>query len=281
MLGNSTTICRNNPYLSKLAETPEIILRKKTEWLQQLPQHYQRAQQEDMLEHTHARFAFFEEMAQCQPNQVHCIGGPCRKDESKIACGTSYDTLTEGCIVYSIGGNNKWTFELDILQRTPCEVHTFDCTGPITRFTKPTDPRIHFHHICLGSEPKAGKELCRGIGKCGETWTLADMASKLGHNQIDLYKMDIEGFEWPVFQSLFHSDNKGDDNAHLPMQLLVEIHYKTQFSELGPRRKDFKYPKDIVDLQKNLLELGYFVTNRDDNRACKHCTELTLMRVQC
>ena len=35
----------------------------------------------------------------------------------------------DGCIIYSIGGNNEWQFELDLLQRTKCHIHTFDCTG--------------------------------------------------------------------------------------------------------------------------------------------------------
>lgn len=285
-LRSDDNVCRANPYLSTLKDNTSTIISRKLKWLQRLPQHYEEADTEKMMEHTHARFGFFEEMAPCQPDKVVCIGGKCRDDTSKIACGTSRTTLSEGCVVYSIGGNNQWQFEQDIVKTTPCEVHTFDCTGPRSRFqTDDKDPRIHFHHICLGTEyePAVPDEKCvrndkGNLIKCGETWTLAHAAAKLGHKRIDLYKMDIEGFEWPIFQSWF--DYKGD-NSHLPMQVLVEVHYRTQFPVLGPHKADFKFPKDMIVLQKSLLELGYYVTNRDDNKYCQHCTELTLTRVQC
>lgn len=60
-----------------------------------------------------------------------------------------------------------------------------------------------------------------------------------------------------------------------------QIHYQTQFGALHPDRKDFKNPTDIVELQTHLLRMGYVIAVRDDNRACAHCTELTLIRIQC
>ena len=62
------------------------------------------------------------------------------------------------------------------------------------------------------------------------------------------------------------------------MQVLMEVHYQ-----------DIKvihdYPThsavDLVRFQGNLLRMGFVVIHRDDNPACKHCTELTLMRVAC
>ena len=37
----------------------------------------------------------------------------------------------------------------------------------------------------------------------------------------------------------------------------------------------------MIQLQEHLLKMGYVVSIRDDNKRCKHCTELTLLRVQC
>ena len=34
------------------------------------------------------------------------------------------------CVVISIGSNGEWEFEEDIVKRTRCTVHTFDCTVP-------------------------------------------------------------------------------------------------------------------------------------------------------
>ena len=37
----------------------------------------------------------------------------------------------------------------------------------------------------------------------------------------------------------------------------------------------------MVELQDHLLHMGYIVVVRDDNQRCRHCTELTLLRVRC
>ena len=52
------------------------------------------------------------------------MGGECGADDSKMVCGL--DLLKAPCVVYSVGGNNMWSFELDILANTECEVHTLD-----------------------------------------------------------------------------------------------------------------------------------------------------------
>lgn len=221
--------------------------------------------------HTHMRFEAFEVMGAC--NEVDCIGGACGRDVSKTACGVK-DTLEEPCVVYSIGGNNQWEFELDVLAKTPCEVHTFDCTGNITRFQVPENPRLHFHHICLGTENKENDT--------GEFWTLNKMTDTLNHKQIDLLKVDIEGYEFPLFQSWPNREHKTYERTVLPMQVLVEVHYQTQMPELSNwHRGDWKYVTDMVNLQEHLLKMGYATIFRDDNRFCPHCSELTLVRVRC
>ena len=129
------------------------------------------------------------------------MGGPCGSDTSKIVCGMKELTHRtsandEKCIVYSIGGNNQWQFELAVLQETPCEVHTFDCTGKVSRFRKPHDDRLKFHHICIGSRHEDAPSECVGKAKCGETWTLLEIQQYLGHK-----RSDIEGHEWPLLES--------------------------------------------------------------------------------
>ena len=87
-------------------------------------------------ENTHKRFDAFAVMGKGCEQQ--CIGGSCRQDTSKITYGVT-ENMVAPCVVYSIGGNNEWQFEQGILDHTPCDVHTFDCTGPITRFDKKPD----------------------------------------------------------------------------------------------------------------------------------------------
>jgi hypothetical protein len=221
--------------------------------------------------HTHDRFQAFQEMGSCEQT---CIGGACRRDVSKIACGVDTKNMEAPCVVYSVGGNNEWQFELDVLQKTPCEVHTFDCTGDIERFQVPEDPRLHFHHICLGTTNKKTET--------GQFWTLDQMTSTFNHTKIDLFKIDIEGYEFPMFQAWPNRNHKTYDTAVLPMQVLVEVHYQTHMPELSGHRKiNWKFSTDMINLQEHLLKMGYAVINRDDNRRCFHCTELTLVRIRC
>jgi len=131
---------------------------------------------QEVDKHTHTRFKAFEEMATCQQT---CVGGACSNDQSKIVCGLdNLKQQNEKCVIYSIGGNNWWKFELDLLEHLPmCEIHTFDCTGPRSRFQVPKG--IHFHHVCLGTKnvpapPTSAKpESQRSVNDIvGEFWTL-------------------------------------------------------------------------------------------------------------
>ena len=233
--------------------------------------------------HNWDRFSAFQVMGECTQN---CIGGPCRADVSKITCGVDEEVMEAPCVVYSVGGNNQWQFENDVLAKTPCEVHTFDCTGPKERFVKPDNDRLHFHHVCLGSKnvdapaPEDRPDSVQSVH--GEFWTLRKMQQALNHTQIDLFKVDIEGYEFPMFEAWPTLTEISAATAVLPMQVLVEVHYQTHMPELSWHRKvDWKWSNDMVNLQKHFIKMGYAVVVRDDNRRCHHCTELTLVRMRC
>eukprot|EP00977_Amphora_coffeiformis_P017908 scaffold6007_cov183-Amphora_coffeaeformis.AAC.32 len=282
-------VCTQNPYLHSIDESLDEVGSRAVKWLSEMGTHRQKAADPFLSTKgsRHARFFPFEEMATC--HQKDCVGGSCGDDESKISCGL--DALKDGCIIYSIGGNNKWAFEVDLLRRTPCKIHTFDCTGRIDRFRKPTSDRLHFHHICLGIENKPMPvKPCQGPRAiCGEMWTLLEIQRRLNHTRIDLLKMDIEGFEWPIFESWpeIEKDPKMSEQTLLPMQIMVEVHYHTNIKELlqhyniSTERDYFRFPQHFVDLQAHLLKMGYSVVVRDDNEHCGHCTELTLLRTAC
>ena len=152
------------------------------------------------MKHNHDRFFPFDPLASCK--NFSCVGGDCGADEAKIICGFEELQQKKICIVYSIGSNNQWKFELDMISRTQCNVHTFDCTGDFARFHKPSHSRIHFHHICLSNKNAAPNLSCdKSRGICGATMTLNEIQSMLSHRRIDFLKMDIEGYKWPVFES--------------------------------------------------------------------------------
>lgn len=188
----------------------------------------------------------------------------------------------EECVIYSIGGNNKWEFENDLLEQTKCHIHTFDCSGKVSRFDVPNNDHLHFHHICLGAARLEGigedNPNCDYKHLCGDTLTLEDIQRKFGHTTIDLLKLDIEGWAWPTFDI-------ERTNATMPMQLLMEVHYDIDGNGRGVRgvvhTETMRSATDMLRFQRHLLGLGYVVVHRDDNPACRHCTELTLMKVAC
>jgi hypothetical protein len=288
---NTKRVCHQNPYVGALESSLEKIAGEMDSWLENIGNHVAKGSSAEMTEPDHSRFFPFEVMSECK--EKSCVGGPCRSDTSKIVCGldqlqkeTGRLRGADACIVYSIGGNNQWEFESDLLEKTPCEIHTFDCTGSRDRFIKPDNARLHFHHVCLGTQHESALPAieCKGKRKCGETWTMLEMQQKLKHTRIDLFKIDIEGFEWPLLESWPAIADSGADGLVLPMQILMEVHYRTPFTSFlspGNKGEDFRWGRDMVNLQAHLLRMGYTVVQRDDNKFCYFCTELTLVRTRC
>lgn len=281
-----SSFCSRNPYMPSLNTSLSSIATQAQNWLNNMDRHLLEANKPEFLSHTHDRFYPFQTMSSCK---YSCVGGPCGEDQSKIMCGVEQLQGSKQCVIYSIGGNNMWDFELDLLNKTSCKIHTFDCTGSKARFHKPENDRLTFHHICLGSVSHPAPQIdCTRKGRgtiCGPIKTLKDIQSMLGHTQIDLLKFDIEGYEWPIFESWPAISDGLSASFVYPMQILVEIHYETHFSDLWlpnhrPRR-EFRFATDIVRLQSHFLRMGYAIAVRDDNRFCKHCTELTLLRFHC
>lgn len=280
------TPCITNPYKDSLNEPFDVILAKVQRWfdfeeahhLQMLATNVQYA--EFYSQHDHQRFFPFDVMAPC--GDLQCVGGECSDDPSKIMCGLNHLSQIDDCIIYSIGSHNHWEFEQDMLKKTKCQIHTFDCTGQAARFTKmPNSDRQYFHHICLGGTERKGLgagKACKSVASlCGDTMTLGQIQTLLGHSKIDLLKMDIEGWEWPIFDI-------ERTNTNMPMQVLMEVHYNAGRHGGTPgvvHDHAMSSAADIIRLQSHLLELGYVVANRDDNPWCAHCTELTLVRVSC
>lgn len=302
----TSRICSQNPYFDSLSEPFQLIDNLNQQWLtDRLDQALENATScaNDICQINHQRFFPFHPHTDCKKRS--CVGGECFQDTSKIVCGMDAMKQTKGsgsrngassnspdkeapCIVYSIGGNNQWEFELDILNTTDCVIHTFDCTGFERRFRKPDNPRLHFHFVCLGTENKPANHSCRARKKeqCGEIWTLQRMQQTMHHSRIDLLKIDIEGFEWPLLESWpLLSDTRASSEVLLPMQLLLEVHFITLFKVLwvpgADPVKEFKYPVDMVRLQERFILMGYSVVVQDDNERCTHCTELTLIRTRC
>lgn len=149
---------------------------------------------------------------------------------------TSY--LNKNSVVYSFGVGDDISWDLALLQEVGCDIHAFDPTPYSIEWVSKQQlpPQFHFHPYGVadydgvaGFNPKMthpnNKNLSMSIFKYGNPPTiplpvkrLSTIMKELGHDHIDVLKMDIEGTEYPVIR-----DMKG-----IPIrQFLVEMHNPT------------------------------------------------------
>ena len=132
-------------------------------------------------------------------------------DGGKWTCGVrEMADRAEGappCIVYSFGSDGNDIFEKHLERLAPrCEVHVFDPTSaPLERW------HFHSYGLCASGDSFSAKGQqfpCKG---------LPAIMGELGHQHVDILKMDVEGAEWEVI-------SKTDWRALKIGQLLVEVH---------------------------------------------------------
>lgn len=220
---------------------------------------------------------------------VRCPGGPLQRmgsaaDGGKLLCGLDGLRARKACVVFSIGSNGQYDFEQAFLKETKCEVHTFDChyQGGASQHKG----RHFFHPVCLG-----GKTEQRRAGNATlEYKTLADLISMTGHSQVDMLKMDIEGFEYESLTGL-----RFKDSCRFPAQIAIELHWTALYQMTAFLRDRHSWQHMIWPMHdlslaelavffEYLAELGYAVVSREDNplslpgTGC--CSEFTLVRVE-
>ena len=156
------------------------------------------------------------------------------------------DLVHSGSIVYAFGVGEDITFDLALVERFGLTVHAFDPTpksidwlrrqalpeqfilhpygiaardGDVT-FHPPENP-AHVSHSMLDTSGGSANSITVPVRRLGT------IMSELGHDRVDLLKMDIEGAEYEVIEDLCVSGIR-------PRQLLVEFHHR--FPGMGPSK---------------------------------------------
>jgi len=126
-----------------------------------------------------------------------------------------------GCVVYSIGSNGDFQFELavqNVVGKGTCDIHIFDMGDYGGEMPSELDATYHKWGLKKQEDKDNGKatvvngEIFRG---------LKDVIKELGHEKletIDIFKIDCEGCEWRTY-----TDWMGPDIPNL-QQILVETH---------------------------------------------------------
>lgn len=218
-----------------------------------------------------AEFRLASPIVSCPPGST--LTGFAKRDARKAACFPFHDSTP--CIVYSVGSANRYGFEEQILKRTTCEVHTFDCTVS----GKSIHPNHKYHPFCLGSAVQAQN--------FKHFKTLQQLMDMLGHANLSFLKMDIEGYEFDVVFSW-------DISSRLPSQIAFELHARSMYALTNSAKEAatrdmhthlmLSRPRhlQVIDtsmLLMHLANLGFATVSRDDSSRGKSCTELLVQRV--
>lgn len=142
--------------------------------------------------------------------------------------------LSSNSIVYSFGIGTDMSFDLELVKTLGCRVHAFDPTPESLQWVNQQNlpEGIEIHEWGLAGEtgklcfspPEHQSHVSYSAAKDGGAGielpvkSLSDTISELGHSKVDLLKMDIEGSEYSVIESLVKS-------GLTPCQLLVEFHH--------------------------------------------------------
>jgi FkbM family methyltransferase len=192
--------------------------------------------------------------------------------------------LTPGSVVYSVGVGNNIAWDLSMVEQHGVELHAFDPTPRSVRWIgeQVLPPRFYFHPVGLGtidgsqafSEPNRDRKFNytrQDFGNPDDKVVYCDVRKLdslqryLGHQDIDILKMDIEGEEMSVLPDMLTS-------GILPGQLLVEFHYNypqipfTDFLSLVSQLRRNGYR--IFDISERGYEFGFIHRRLLDGAAC-------------
>ncbi len=161
---------------------------------------------------------------------------------------------------YCVGVGEDITFDLALIDRFGCDVHAFDPTPRAVRhvgLTAAENPKYHFNDIGVWSKDErvrfyaprksdAVSHSAVNLQRTSEYFEadcrrLGTIMRELGHERIDLLKLDVEGAEYPILDDMIAEQ--------IAVGILcVELHPPTPMAKL-------------LDALRQLRAAGYRVAN--------------------
>ena len=208
-------------------------------------------------------------------------------DVPRETIGTSYgahtvlrESLDARSIVYSFGIGEDVSFDLGLIERYGCRVHAFDPTERSVAWARANIDHLlwKLHPIGIAAEDGEAEfaspanethvSFFRAVDAAAHRQgsvrltvrSLPSIMRDLSHDRIDLLKMDVEGFEYEVLQSMLGTSIR-------PAQIAVEFHHRM-----------YGYPpaatnEAVLALRQN----GYLLFHvSDTGREYSFCTSASL-----
>lgn len=156
------------------------------------------------------------------------------------------NTVTEKSVVYSGGIGTDISFDLALISEFKTTIHAFDPTPRTKEWLKTQSIPKQFNYYEWGLAdydgeaefhvPKNPDHISHSMVESQVTQTssvkvdvrrISTISQTLGHEHIDLLKIDIEGAEYPFIYDMLQHDI-------LPTLLLVEFHHR--FKSIGAKK---------------------------------------------
>ncbi len=177
------------------------------------------------------------------------------------------ELISENDVVYSIGICDDIAFDLEIIEQKKVKLFAFDPTPYSVDWINKQALPSGFQFFPWAASDKDGTFFfyprIKKSGKTSETmytfhkqeeqrddgisvdaFTLESMAKQLGHQKIDVLKMDIEGAEYDVLENMLNSPIR-------PKLLLIEFHHR--FKGIGKDK--------TVNTVNSLRKEGYLIAD--------------------
>ncbi|XP_021352299.1 uncharacterized protein LOC110449639 [Mizuhopecten yessoensis] len=155
------------------------------------------------------------------------------------------------CSVYSFGMNGNWAFEIDMIRKFGCTVHSFDQNVNLPSYKNTSLIKRHLTGLW-----HAETFLYKNGGKKFRMETLKLLRTRQGHDKVpvDIVKIDVGAAEWHILPNII------DTGSLLGVrQLLIEVHVAIQGADIHFREK--------LVILRELYDMGFrlFWSHPSDN----------------